>query len=123
MQNRAGIETNPFSYLKRQFWKYSLPLFNDNTYLIFMVLISKNFFYHLGEMMVANVVSLLTVRMQNVDYKNNRNLRAAVKDLFVIDKHRMLYRGLVPLNIGFINLKTCSNFMEQFKQENTSLAS
>lgn len=123
MQNRAGIETNPITYLKRQFWKFSLPLFSDNTYFIFLVLSSKNFFHNLGEMMVYNIVSLLTVRMQNVDYKNNRNLRAAIKDLFLIDKHRMLYRGLVPMQFGFSNLKASSNFIEVYLKNNDTLAS
>ena len=51
--------------------------------------------------MLMNAVNIALLRMQNVQYPNNRSFVKAVRDLFVIDKHTMLYKGLVPTLAAF----------------------
>ena len=80
--------------------------------MVVSLLVSKMFFKNLGEAMILNAINIVTVRMQNVDYTNNRNLFRAVKDLFIIDKHRMLYRGLFPIALGYTYLKFACQFMK-----------
>ena len=62
-----------------------------------------------------HALSILTVRMQNIDYSNNRNFRGAIKDLLTIDKHRCLYRGFVPISIAFMNLRLATDLMHVFR--------
>ena len=54
--------------------------------------------------------------MQNVDYRNNRKLSGAIKDLIVIDKHRMLYRGLFPFCFGCNILGSFTSSMDHGKK-------
>jgi hypothetical protein len=65
--------------------------------------------------MLSNALNIVAVRMQNVDYPNNRNFRGAIKDLFVIDKHRMFYKGLVPITIACTNLYCVNDMMHMFR--------
>ena len=65
--------------------------------------------------MLANTLNIVAVRMQNVDYPNNRSFLKAVKDLFVIDKHRMFYKGLLPITIACTNLYCITDVMHMFK--------
>jgi hypothetical protein len=67
--------------------------------------------------MVSNALNIVAVRMQNVDYPNNRSFRGAIKDLFVIDKHRMFYKGLVPISIACSNLYFVTDVMHSFRDE------
>ena len=53
--------------------------------------------------------------MQNVDYPNRKSFLRAVKDLVVIDKHRMFYKGLVPITIACTNLYCITDIMHAFK--------
>ena len=69
-------------------------------------------------LMLSNAINILAVRMQNVDYPNNRSFRGAVKDLFVIDKHRMFYKGLVPITIACTNLYCVTDVMHMFRNPN-----
>ena len=50
--------------------------------------------------MALNVFNIVVIRMQNVSYINNRSLFGAMKDLIMIDKHRMFYKGLLPQAIA-----------------------
>ena len=50
---------------------------------------------------IGNISNILLARMRNVEYKHNKSLKSSLKDLAVKDKHRMMYRGLVPLTIGY----------------------
>ena len=47
-------------------------------------------------MMAINVLNIVTIRMQNIDYEHNKSLRRAIKELILIDKHRAIYKGLFP---------------------------
>ena len=69
-------------------------------------------------LMLSNAINILAVRMQNVDYPNNRSFRGAVKDLFVIDKHRMFYKGLVPITIACTNLYCVTDVMHVCRNPN-----
>ena len=40
-------------------------------------------------------------RMRNIEYRKNKNFKAAIKDLFIKDGFKMFYKGLVPLTIGY----------------------
>ena len=46
--------------------------------------------------MILNAWNVLIVRMQNIDYEHHKSLRRAVFDLVRNDKHRALYKGMVP---------------------------
>ena len=39
----------------------------------------------------------------------------ALKDLIVVDKHRMFYKGLFPIMIAFTNLSCIPNVIEYVK--------
>ena len=67
---------------------------------------------------MANVFNLVIVRMQNVDYKHNRNPFRAVKDLVVIDKHRAFYRGMFPFLMGSSFLHFYSSAMDVGRGDN-----
>jgi hypothetical protein len=79
-------------------------------YYYFFKSIFKSFFYSLSGLMISNALNILTVRMQNVDYPNNRSLFRAVKDLVLIDKHRMFYKGLFPISVACTNLYTMADY-------------
>jgi len=55
-------------------------------------------------LMLCNVPNLITVRLQNVDYRMEKGLGGALKDLIVVDKHRMFYKGLIPICIACTNV-------------------
>jgi hypothetical protein len=65
---------------------------------------AKSLSLSIGGLMLSNVMNIVAVRMQNVDYPNNRSFRKALKDLVVVDKHRMFYKGLLPITIACTNL-------------------
>ena len=90
---------DPFINVKKQFWKVILPYLNDSSWVIFSMLMGKKLFYSIGESMCINALNILIVRMQNVDYVNKKSIKGALKDLVMVDRHRMFYRGLLP--IGF----------------------
>lgn len=69
----------------------------------------------IGGLMISNTLNIVAVRMQNVDYPNNRSFLRALKDLVVIDKHRMFYKGLVPITIACTNLYCVTDLMHSFK--------
>ena len=69
----------------------------------------------IGGLMLCNVLNLVSVRMQNVDYPNNRSFTGALKDLIVIDKHRMFYKGLLPITIACTNLYCIQDMMHMFR--------
>lgn len=71
--------------------------------------------------MLANACNIVIVRMQNVDYRNNRKLSGAVKDLFLVDKHRMFYRGLVPISIACANLQSVATMKDMFRSPDNLL--
>ena len=48
--------------------------------------------------------------MQNIDYKHNRSIRKTFRELMTIDKHKALYRGLVPFTLGCTNLQLWSQY-------------
>ena len=54
--------------------------------------------------MLVNAMNIVLLRTQNIEYRNNKSLLLAVKDVVVVDKHRMLYRGLVPTTFAFTHL-------------------
>jgi len=81
----------------------------------FIKQISTSIFQASGALMLSNALNIVAVRMQNVDYPNNRSLRGAIKDLFVIDKHRMFYKGLVPITIACTNLYCVTDMMHMFR--------
>ena len=68
-------------------------------------------------LMLCNVPNLITVRLQNVDYRIEKGLRGAIKDLFFVDKHRMFYKGLVPICIACTNVQIIPEFMHVFRDE------
>jgi hypothetical protein len=74
---------------------------HGNTYVSIM---AKSLSLSIGGLMLSNALNIVAVRMQNVDYPNNRNFRKALKDLVIIDKHRMFYKGLFPITIACTNL-------------------
>ena len=76
----------------------------ENMTMLFGLLVMKSFFSNLGSSMVLNAINIIIVRMQNVDYRHNKSLYKAVRDLFYVDKHRMFYRGLVPISVAYMNL-------------------
>ena len=84
-------------------------------------MILKQFMTSLGQMMVLNASNIVVIRMQNVDYKHNRSLTKAVKDLFVVDKHRMFYKGLLPFSIAFANLHSVQSVMNVFRSDDNIL--
>ena len=53
----------------------------ENMSLVFVLLVMKSFFTNLGSSMVLNALNIVIVRMQNVDYRHNKSLFMAVKDL------------------------------------------
>jgi hypothetical protein len=67
-------------------------------------ILAKSLSLSIGGLMVSNALNIVAVRMQNVDYPNNRNFRKALKDLVIVDKHRMFYKGLLPITIACTNL-------------------
>ena len=75
-----------------------------------------------GALMVSNALNIVAVRMQNVDYPNYRSLRGAIKDLFVIDKHRMFYKGLVPITIACTNLYCVTDMLHTFRNPDNHLS-
>jgi hypothetical protein len=96
---------------KRQMWKTTLPYFNETSWLLFIILTSSNLVPFVTGQMAINVFNILTVRMQNVDYKHNRNMLEAVADLWRVDKLRMFYRGLVPFMFGCTLLQSNAETM------------
>mmetsp|Transcript_34727 Transcript_34727/g.53311 ORF Transcript_34727/g.53311 Transcript_34727/m.53311 type:complete len:113 (+) Transcript_34727:791-1129(+) len=57
---------------------------------------------------ITNVLNILTVRLQNADYYHRKNFFGAVKDMIKVDRHRMFYKGLLPLLVASVNLNTGS---------------
>ena len=70
----------------------------------------------------GNIGNLITVRMQNVDYRLQKGVFGAVKDLFLVDKHRMLYKGLFPIMVACQNLAFFPMIMEQIYQYDFSFS-
>ena len=67
--------------------------------------------------MKFNVINILCVRMQNIDYKNNRNIGGAIVDMVKFDRFRMFYKGLVPITVASSNLITIPDIMHYFRDE------
>ena len=72
-------------------------------------------------MLLLNALNVVTVRMQNVDYKHNRSLRKAVGDLLVNDRFRALYKGIVPQFLAFSSLSAGRELMQQTHRSKDSL--
>ena len=51
-------------------------------------------------LMIGNIANILTVRLQNVDYRLQKGVFGAIKDLFLVDRHRMVYKGLFPIMVA-----------------------
>jgi hypothetical protein len=88
---------------KSYFWHFVMQNINSNVTLLYLYF-AKSMFSGLGSAMVLNAFNIAIVRMQNLDYKHNRSIYYTAKDLVMIDKHRMFYRGLVPITIAGGNL-------------------
>jgi hypothetical protein len=65
----------------------------------------------ISSMMVHNAVNIVVNRMQNVDYPHRKSFLKTLKDLVVVDKHRMFYKGLLPVTIAVTNLHIINSFM------------
>jgi hypothetical protein len=91
------------SKLGKHIYKKLFPAIENST-MIFWLIILKQMVVGLGQTMALNAANIVMVRMQNVDYRHNRSLLRAIADLFIVDKHRMFYRGLVPISIACANL-------------------
>ena len=89
---------NPKDEEKRQFYRDLFTL-------------SESVAKTLGAMMVSNTLNIVAVRMQNVDYPNRKSFTKALKDLVIVDKHRMFYKELLPVTIGCTNLNVVISFM------------
>ena len=84
---------------------------------------NRSFYWRIGEALatsigglcISNTLNIVAVRMQNVDYPNRKSFLRAVKDLVVVDKHRMFYKGLVPITIACTNLYCITDIMHAFK--------
>ena len=79
-------------------------------------------FTGLGTAMILNAANIVIVRMQNVDYRNRKSLLNSIADLVRIDKHRMFYRGLMPISLGCFYLSNTCHGMQMFRRDD-SLAS
>ena len=77
--------------------------------------IAESLMMSIGGLMISNTLNIVAVRMQNVDYPNRRSFLKALKDLVVVDKHRMFYKGLVPITIACTNLYCVTDLMHTFK--------
>ena len=78
--------------------------------------IAESLAVSIGGLMLSNALNIVAVRMQNVDYPNNRSFLRAVKDLVVVDKHRMFYKGLAPITLACANLYCITDLMHMFKR-------
>jgi len=59
----------------------------------------------------VNTLNILSLRMQNVDYIYNKSTFKTLKHALVIDKHRIFYRGAVPLFVGLVNLQFTTDYL------------
>ena len=73
--------------------------------------------------MLYNIPNILTVRLQNVDYRVEKGLRGALMDLIKVDKHRMFYKGLIPICIACTNVQLIPDFMHILRNEEEYLTS
>lgn len=69
----------------------------------------------LSLVMVVNACNVLIVRMQNIDYEHHKSLRRAVVDILRNDKHRALYKGLLPQIFGFNMLNFFGGIMHMWR--------
>lgn len=97
-----------------------MPMIEDN-HLLFGLIIAKQIVNTVVSSMFMNAGNIVVVRMQNVEYKHNRSLFKAIKDLFLIDGHRMFYRGLIPISIGCANLSSVVATMNAFRSSDNIL--
>ena len=51
--------------------------------------------------MLMNVWNILIVRMQNIDYENHKSVTRAAQDMLLVDRHRVLYKGLLAQSFGY----------------------
>ena len=66
-------------------------------------------------MMAFNVLNILIVRMQNIDYEHNRKLGRAAWDLVRYDGKEAFYKGLVPIAIAWTNVRVTQELMAQMR--------
>jgi hypothetical protein len=69
-----------------------------------------------------NVLNLLSVRCQNIDYKHHKSLLLASIDTLKVDRHRIFYKGLYPSMLGMSILYVTVDFMNVLRHP-SSLAS
>ena len=68
-----------------------------------------------------NALSVLTVRMQNVDYAHNKNMRKAVVDMVKTDKHRMFYRGAFSLFMSYFTLSFTNSMVYATRRDEETM--
>lgn len=59
----------------------------------------KGYYWFMFTLAMWNPLNILIVRMQCLDYPH-RKFRKALWDMVTVDKHRMFYRGFVPVFMG-----------------------
>jgi hypothetical protein len=87
-----------------------------------MLLASKKIATVIGQSMLLNMINIVLVRMQNIDYKNNRNVFKAVLDLYKIDGYRAFYIGLVPISIGYAKLHIVKGLIPSIGKDDNLLS-
>lgn len=95
---------------------------NDNTYEFGPYTMLKASSGLITQACIINVLNILAVRCQNIDYEHHRNLLKASFDLIKHDQVRMLYKGIYPSMLGMSILYVTVDFMHVLREPSSLLS-